>query len=87
MWTTILLILFICLLLAVIGALVKALDVQLKKINTYTVWFIELQNRVNKIIKTMHELDDKQMFSKDDEVGSVFQQMVELIDTLDQKIK
>lgn len=85
MWSYILLV-FIIFLLAVIGVLVKLITIQLKKIDIYTSWFLELQSKTNKIIRTMHELDDKQMFSKDDEVGAVFQQMVELIDDLETKI-
>lgn len=72
--------------MSVVVFLIKALNIQLKKIKTYTTWFVELQDRVNQVMQTMHELDDKQMFSKDDEVGAVFQQMLELIDTLDKKI-
>ena len=48
-------------------------------------WIVQVQNRVDNVVQTMHELDDKQMFSKDDDVGSVFQQMVELVDTLNEK--
>ncbi len=85
MWLTILLILFILVLLTAIGFLIKALNVQLRKVQTYTAWIIDLQNKVDDVVQTMHELDDKQMFSKDDDVGSVFQQMVELVDTLNEK--
>lgn len=85
MWLTILLIVFILVLLTVIGFLIKALNIQLKKVQTYTAWIIDLQNRVDTVVQTMHQLDDKQMFSKDDDVGSVFQQMVELVDTLNEK--
>jgi len=85
MWLTILLILFILVLFTVIGFLIKALNVQLRKVQTYTAWIIDLQDKVDNVVQTMHELDDKQMFSKDDDVGSVFQQMVELVDTLNEK--
>lgn len=85
MWLTVLLIVFIVLLSTVVGFLIKALNIQVKKVQTYTAWIIELQDRVDNVVRTMHELDDKQMFSKDDDVGSVFQQMVELVDTLNEK--
>jgi hypothetical protein len=86
MWLTVVLILFIVFLLTVIGFLSKALMVQVQKNNIYSQWIVELQNKVEEIYRTMHLLDDKQMFSKDDEVGSVFQQMVKLIDSLNEKI-
>lgn len=86
MWLTVLLIFFIVVLLTVIGVLSKALAVQVKKNDIYAQWIVELQNKVENVYRTIHDLDDKQMFSKDDEVGSVFQQMVELIDSLNEKI-
>lgn len=70
--------------MTVIGFMAKAFTVQLKKIHIYEKWIIDLQNKVENVNRTMHHLDDKQMFSKDDEVGSVFQQMVELIDSLNE---
>jgi len=85
MWLTVSLIVCIILLLVVVGGLIKALRIQLKKIQTYTEWVIDLQNKVDAVVQTMHTLDDRQMFSKDDDVGSVFQQMVELVDTLNEK--
>jgi len=86
MWLTVLLVFFIVVLLTVIGFLSKALTVQVKKNDIYAQWIVELQNKVENVYRTIHDLDDKQMFSKDDEVGSVFQQMVELIDSLNEKI-
>lgn len=86
MWLTVLLIFFIVVLLIVIGFLSKALAIQVKKNDIYAQWIVELQNKVDNVYRTIHSLDDKQMFSKDDEVGSVFQQMVELIDSLNEKI-
>ena len=85
MWLTAFLIFIIILLATVIGFLVKALNVQIQKVRTYTAWIVDLQNKVDGVVQTMHQLDDKQMFSKDDEVGSVFQEMVELVDSLNEK--
>lgn len=85
MWLTILLLVFIIILLVVIGFLAKALIIQVKKNEIYTQWIVELQDKVDEVYRTMTTLDEKQMFSKDDEVGSVFQQMVELIASLSEK--
>ena len=63
----------------------KALIIQAKKNAIYTKWIVDLQNKVENVYQTMRSLDDKQMFAKDDEVGSVFQQMVELIESLNEK--
>ncbi len=85
MWLTILLVVVIILLLGIVGFLAKALSIQVKKNEIYTQWIIELQDRVDKVYRTMTALDERQMFSKDDDVGSVFQQMVELIASLNEK--
>ena len=85
MWLTILLIVFTLLLLTVIGFLIKAINVQLKKVQTYQAWIIDLQSKVDTVVHTMHDLDDKNMFSRDDEVGDVFQQLVQLVESLNEK--
>lgn len=85
MWFAISLIVIILLLLVVVGLLAKALTIQVKKNEIYTQWIVELQDKVEDVYQTISQLDEKQMFSKDDEVGSVFQQMVELISSLNEK--
>lgn len=85
MWLAIGLIFVILLLLTVIGFLAKALSIQVKKTAIYEKWIVELQNKVNEVYDTMTALDDKEMFSKDDEVGVAFQQMVELVKSLNEK--
>lgn len=39
--------------------------------------------RTNATIRLMRVLDQKQMFENDDEVGTVFKQLVECVDSLD----
>lgn len=85
MWLTVLLILLTIILLTVIGFLAKALRIQVNKAAVYENWIVELQNKVDRVYLRMHELDNQQWFSKDDEVGTVFGQMVELIDSLNEK--
>jgi hypothetical protein len=86
MWITIFLIFFIIVLLGIIGLLSKALFIQIKKNDIHEKWIIDLQTKVEHIYDTITYLDNKQMFSKDDEVGSVFQEIVDLIKSLDQMI-
>jgi len=78
--------------IATIIALIKALRIQLSKIEIYEQWIEEyeqwivgVRNDVSKTLQTMRDLDDKQMFEKDDEVGSVFQQMLGLVEKLNQR--
>lgn len=72
--------------MVIIGVLVKALLIQIKKNGVYEGWIVSLQNNVETVYRTMKLLDDKQMFSKDDEVGLVFQQIVELISLLNEMV-
>ena len=76
---TILLFLFVVLLSVAVGFLWKALNVQMGKHAVYEQWILDTQERVEKTYQTMRALDDREMFAKDDEVGTVFQQIVELI--------
>jgi hypothetical protein len=80
--TTLIIIIFILLVLG--GALTLALMIQSKKNRIYEQWISDLQRRVNTVTNTIVALDNLQMFSKDDEVGSVFSQMVELVKSLNQ---
>lgn len=66
----------------VIGFLIKALAIQVKKNSIHEQWIIDIQNKVENVYETIVKLDEKQMFSKDDEVGDVFQQMVKIIESL-----
>lgn len=84
MWLTILLGILILVLLTVIGFLAKALTIQVKKNEVHEQWIVSLQNRVEEVYTTINQLDERQIFSKDDEVGAVFQQMVDLIASLNE---
>ena len=72
----------IILLLVVIGFLIRAIQVQLAKHRVYEDWILNTQELVSKTYETMKDLDDRQMFSKDDDVGVAFQQMIEVIEYL-----
>jgi len=84
MWPIYLLIFFIIFLLIMVGFLSKALIIQIKKNEIHEQWIIGLQNKVEKTYQTITMLDDRQMFAKDDEVGTVFQQIVEIVKSLNE---
>jgi hypothetical protein len=67
-----------------VGFLSKALIIQIKKNEIHEQWIIGLQNKVEKTYQTITMLDDRQMFAKDDEVGTVFQQIVEIVKSLNE---
>lgn len=74
----------ILILLVVIGFLIKVVIIQSKKNEIYEKWILDIQTRVEVVMSTMIALDNRQMFSKDDEVGSIFSQMVDLVKSLNQ---
>ena len=70
---------------ATIVILVKALNIQLSKVQVYEQWILELRVDVIQTLVTMRELDRQQIFEKDDEVGTVFQQLLGLLEKLNQR--
>ena len=58
-----------------------------KKIDIYEQWVLEFRNDVNNIYTQLQELDNKQIFQKDDEVGVIFLDIVTLIEKLNTRIE
>ena len=79
MWAAIAFSFVIIVLLVVIGFLTKALIIQVKKNEIYENWIAETQDRVEATYAVMKSLDDRGMFSKDDDVGEAFDKMVEVV--------
>lgn len=59
------------------------INVQLKKIAKYEKWVIRVINKVDNVYSTMQSLDRREMFSKDDDVGILFEKMKETIYSLE----
>jgi hypothetical protein len=49
-------------------------------------WIVDIREDVNYVYKRMKLLDDKQIFQKDDEVGVVFTDLVNLITKLNERV-
>ena len=62
-----------------------ALDINLDKIETYQNWLLDVKKEVANTYSKLKDLDDKQMFEKDDDVGFVFSEMVKLIEKLKER--
>ena len=62
-----------------------ALDVNLDRIETYQNWITEFKKDLTVTYSKLKDLDDKQMFEKDDDVGFVFSGMVKLIEKLKER--
>lgn len=56
------------------------------KIDIYEGWIVEFKNDINDVYLHIKDIDDKQIFEKDDEVGSTFSDLYLIIQKLNQRI-
>lgn len=56
-------------------------------IETMENWTVQYRNLVENTYRRLKELDEKQIFEKDDDVGFVFSEMVKLIEFIKEKSK
>lgn len=76
-----------CLLVTTNVLTTVALIAKIKKNSIYEQWILDYQKEVNDAYISMKYLDDKEMFSKDDQVGVSFQSLLSILRDLDNKIK
>ena len=57
--------------------------IQLKRQETLETWFEEMTTDLNQVQTEIQEIDEKQWFEKDDEVGDTFRRLKETINKLD----
>jgi predicted PurR-regulated permease PerM len=55
------------------------------KIDIYEGWIVEFKNDISDVYRQMKIIDDRQIFEKDDEVGSTFSQLYFIIQKLNQR--
>jgi len=67
--------------------LAMSLDRNFEKIDTLEKWILEFRNDVDVTHNKLKEVDDKQMFQKDDDVGFVFSEIIKLIEKLNKRIE
>jgi hypothetical protein len=78
------------LLLVSIGITYKFYNIanfQMNKADTYEEWIKEFRDDVKKTYIEIRELDNRQIFEKDDEVGIVFQDLLNIIDKLNNRVQ
>jgi len=63
-------------------ALIYASYVAVKKIEIYEDNIMKFYTGAIKILSTARQLDNREMFEKDDEVGTLFDQLIEVIGEL-----
>ena len=66
--------------------LFKLFTINLTKVEIYEAWILEYKNQINETYQALKFVDDKQIFEKDDEVGFVFSDILEIIKDLKTKI-
>lgn len=64
--------------------LVKAIRVQVSKLIVYENWIQGAQELARETYDRMNEIDRQQAFASDDEVGTIFKNIVKLIENLNQ---
>ena len=58
-----------------------------RKNTIYENWTVQLYEKLTKLQSDIKQIDDKQIFESDDEVGTVFTELVETIHEYDHDIK
>lgn len=66
------LIILVVFLLYAIGMLIYALRISLKKIDTYEDFITKRQIAYERLLSNIRQLDERQMFEKDEDVGIIF---------------
>lgn len=65
---------------------IKKLNRLFEKLDLYDEWIDDVNSRVNLTYTKLKEIDNKQIFEKDDDVGFVFTNIVKLIEKLKSNI-
>lgn len=83
---TIIITIILCVISLVLNIfLITSLNINLKKIEIYESWIVNYQEIVKETYLLLKEVDDKEIFEKDDEVGAVFSNVREIIQDLKEK--
>jgi len=73
--------LLVVLLCLVIGFLLYGIANALQKIEYYEGFIVNRREAYEELLKTIRELDSKELFEKDDDVGTVFSQIKDEIES------
>ena len=73
--------------IAIIGALCYACYNLLKKIEVYEEWVSRFRSEIDQVYKHLKEVDDKNLFDKDDDVGVLFTELLRITKEFDDTIK
>lgn len=63
------------------------ISIQNDKINTYENWIVEFNKNIQDTYVQLKQVDNRNIFSRDDDVGFAFSQILSIIENLKDKIK
>jgi len=66
--------------------LIKSVKIQLAKISVYEEWIIRFRSQILETYSNLKLVDEKNIFEKDDDVGFVFSNIVEIVEDLKNKV-
>lgn len=69
--------------LSLIGILIYALNNALNKIESYEKFILDRRESYQRLLYNIREIDSKELFEKDDDVGGVFTQIKEEIESFE----
>ena len=83
----IIVILSVLLLSSIIGSILLAIVIRRseKKLDIYEQWVVEYQNMLRDTYIKLKNVDDRNLFEKDDDVGFVFQSILQIVDEIDKR--
>lgn len=74
-------------LVALLGAAIYVINNLLNKISVYEDWVDYFKLEIEKTYVHLKEVDEKNLFDKDDDVGFVFSELLRIVDEFNQRIK
>ena len=87
MLTLLVILTVVCIISIILNVLLaKALSIHVYKLDVYEQWILSAREQVEKTYSDLKFIDEQQIFEKDDDVGFVFTNILELIKNLNQKI-
>jgi hypothetical protein len=76
----------IIILVGVICTLIYALSNQSKKVDIYENWIDQFSTEVFEVYVKLRQVDEKNLFVKDDDVGFVFSEILRIIKEFNEKV-
>lgn len=85
MWILVILSILLLLSLAVNIFLGCALNINLKRLDIYEQWVVSFKDMLKDTYTRLKEIDDRHLFEKDDDVGFVFQSILDIIEEINKR--